>query len=274
MPLRSILAAYAGDAQGSSGLRFAIGLARRHAARLTGIVWHGPTPLETRYRRFMTKEIHEVLAARDQALVADMRADFDGRVAAEGLADRAAFIDLKGRSDFSLATCARGFDLTVFGSRAIEVGREHFAARPDVVALRSGRPVVLVPQAFDAQSLGERAVFAWDGKRAAARALGDALHILGHRGPVTVLSVERRQTEAPDDGIMALLAAHGIEAEHVIQPEGPGGVAQTLLDACAARQAGLLIMGAYEHSKFAEDLLGGVTRDIMDRASVPVLMAH
>lgn len=274
MALKSILAVYAGEAEGSSGLRLAVGLARRHDSRLTGIVWHGPNPLETRYQRFMTKEVLDILAARDEALVADMRADFDARIAAEGLADRAAFIDLKGRSDFSLAACARGYDLTVFGSRAIEVGREHFAARPDVVALRSGRPVMLVPQAFDAQPLGDRAVFAWDGKRAAARALGDALHVLGHRGPITVLSVGRRPQAGSDDDIMALLAAHGVEAERVVEPEGPGGVARTLLDACAARQAGLLIMGAYEHSKFAEDLLGGVTRDIMDGASVPVLMAH
>lgn len=274
MPLRSILAAYAGDAQGSSGLRFAVNLVRGHGARLTGIVWRGPMPLETRYRRFMTKDLQEVLAAHDRAIVDDMRADFESRVAAEGLADRAAFIDLKGRSDFSLAACARGFDLTVFGSRAIEVGREHFAARPDVVALRSGRPVMLVPQAFDAQPLGRRAVFAWDGKRAAARALGDALHVLEHRGPITVLSVGRAPQAETEEAVMGLLEAHGVDAEFIVEPERAGGVARTLLDVCADRQAGLLIMGAYEHSKFAEDLLGGVTRDIMDFATVPVLMAH
>ena len=274
MALKSILAAYAGDAEGSSGLRFAIGLARNRDAHLTGVVWHGPSPLETRYRRFMTQEIHDVLAARDQALVDEMRADFDARIAAEGLGDRAAFIDLKGGTDFSLAACARGYDLTVIGSRAMQVGREHFTARPDVVALRSGRPVVLVPQDFDAKPLGPRMVFAWDGKRAATRALADALHILGHRGPVTVLSVGRGPQAESGDDIMAFLARHGLEAERVVQTEGTGGIARTLLAACAERDAGLLVMGAYEHSKFAEDLLGGVTRDIMDHADRPVLMSH
>ena len=33
-------------------------------------------------------------------------------------------------------------------------------------------------------------------------------------------------------------------------------------------------MGAYEHSKFSEDLLGGVTRDILENATLPVLMSH
>jgi nucleotide-binding universal stress UspA family protein len=33
-------------------------------------------------------------------------------------------------------------------------------------------------------------------------------------------------------------------------------------------------MGAYEHSKFSEDLLGGVTQDILERARLPILMSH
>ena len=38
--------------------------------------------------------------------------------------------------------------------------------------------------------------------------------------------------------------------------------------------AGILVMGAYEHSKFSEDLLGGVTRDILENADLPLLMSH
>jgi nucleotide-binding universal stress UspA family protein len=33
-------------------------------------------------------------------------------------------------------------------------------------------------------------------------------------------------------------------------------------------------MGAYEHSKFSEDLWGGVTRDILVDAHLPVMMSH
>jgi nucleotide-binding universal stress UspA family protein len=73
---------------------------------------------------------------------------------------------------------------------------------------------------------------------------------------------------------MALLARHGIPAEQVIRPGGSAGIARTILDTCSEVGAGLLIMGAYEHSKFAEDLLGGVTREILDTAHLPVLMSH
>ena len=67
---------------------------------------------------------------------------------------------------------------------------------------------------------------------------------------------------------------HGIEAELALRPAGAGGIGATILQACDDLGAGLLIMGAYEHSRFSEDLLGGTTKDILARAPLPVLMAH
>jgi len=70
------------------------------------------------------------------------------------------------------------------------------------------------------------------------------------------------------------LRRHGIEAEAMVRPADRGGVARTLMEVCQEVGAGLLVMGAYEHSKFSEDILGGVTRDIFDEAPLPVLMSH
>lgn len=65
MSIKSILAAYSGDAKGSSGLRIALAMARKYDAHLTGVVWHGPSVMESRYRSYMTREILDLLAARD-----------------------------------------------------------------------------------------------------------------------------------------------------------------------------------------------------------------
>ncbi len=40
------------------------------------------------------------------------------------------------------------------------------------------------------------------------------------------------------------------------------------------RDADLLVMGAYGHSRFREAILGGATRDMLEEAEVPVLLAH
>jgi len=43
---------------------------------------------------------------------------------------------------------------------------------------------------------------------------------------------------------------------------------------CEDMQADLLVMGAYGHSRFREALLGGATRDMLERAEIPVMMHH
>lgn len=38
--------------------------------------------------------------------------------------------------------------------------------------------------------------------------------------------------------------------------------------------ADLIVMGGYGHARPRERLFGGVTRDVLARACIPVLMAH
>jgi nucleotide-binding universal stress UspA family protein len=274
MSIKSILASYRGDAASCSGLELALYMAEKYQSHLTGVVWHGPSVIESRFGSYIPRDVAEMLAERDAGAVAEIRAEFEAHVAERGDPARTSFLDLAGVSDFSLADCARGYDIVVMGRHTIEAGREHFSARPDVVALRSGRPVIVVPTDYRNAALGEHALVAWDGKRAAARALGDAMHILETKTRVTVLTVGGTAPDKPGDDVMALLARHGIPAERVVRPASRAGISATILDACAEVGAELLVMGAYEHSKFSEDLLGGVTRDILERAEIPVLMSH
>ena len=241
---------------------------------LTGVVWHGRAFLETRYRGFLSSEVISTLRTRDAEILSEIRSDFDERIFAEGLQGQSSFLDLDGGSDSSLAECARAYDIVVMGNRAAAFGREHFEARPDVVALRSGRPLVLVQKDYLPAEINEHAVIAWDGKRAAARALGDALQILDTKSKVTVLTVGNTRIRPSASDIIVLLRRHGIEAEAFARPASRGGVAQTLMEVCKEIGAGLLVMGAYEHSKFSEDILGGVTQDIFNEAHLPVLMSH
>lgn len=274
MAIRSILAAYSGEAENSSGLGLALWLARKHGAHLTGVVWRGPSPVESRFRSFMTRDVIDMLERRAAEAMGAVQDGFRSRVAAEGGSATASFIDLESTSEFSLSKCAMAYDLVVMGSRAAAVGRDHMAARPDVVALRSGRPVILVPHDYPVASLGTNAVFAWDGKRAAARAFGDAMALLDDGARVTVLSVGEAPRNGVGDDMVSLLRRHGMSADALVKPAGAQGVSQTILDSCSELGGDLLVMGAYEHSKFREDIIGGVTQDILENARLPVLMSH
>jgi nucleotide-binding universal stress UspA family protein len=156
------------------------------------------------------------------------------------------------------------------------VGPMNFAPSPSVVALQSGRPVVITPPGPSQRPFGDGAVLAWDGKRASARALADAMPLLTPGAPVTVLSIgaDEAHLRGPGRDPVEQLRRHGFDARFRLKPAGREGIAATLLGEVEALGAGVLVMGAYEHSKFGEDLIGGVTATILAEARVPVLMAH
>jgi nucleotide-binding universal stress UspA family protein len=272
MPIRSILVAVGPEPAACAACRLAFLMARKHGAHVAGALWHGPAPLATRWRGFLTEDLATMLAERDAREVARIGEAFRTLATREAPPLGASFGDLGGETGASLAAAARGHDIVVMQRRPDDAASAQFSARPDIVALRGGRPVVIAPDGFAADALNERAVVAWDGRRAAARALGDAMHILESKSHVTVLTVGDDGPDGAD--VMALLARHGVPAERRTAPVARGGVAAAILDACETEGAGLLVMGAYEHSKFSEDVLGGVTRDILDGARLPVLMAH
>lgn len=92
---------------------------------------------------------------------------------------------------------------------------------------------------------------------------------------VRILSADgyqRRGPAAPE--LAAYLALHGINADIVMFPSIRNSVGAGLLE--AARQFGcdLLSMGAYSHSRLRQLILGGVTRHVLENASIPVMMTR
>ena len=134
----------------------------------------------------------------------------------------------------------------------------------------SGRPVLCAP-AGARDTLPGRMAILWNGSAQAARAVGDALPLLMKAESVAVISLnERDEAEGPSAAdLVDQLKLHGARAlAQNIERGGHDGSA-TLLDAAIAFGAGLLVMGAYGHSRFRELILGGVTRHVLSHATVP-----
>jgi nucleotide-binding universal stress UspA family protein len=148
---------------------------------------------------------------------------------------------------------------------------------PEDVILACGRPTLVVPYAGHFERCGENVLVAWNGSREAARAMQDALPFLAMSKSVSVLLVnpgEDADVELADEVVLHL-ARHGLPAKaQVVRNEFALDIAEVILAKIAELGADLLVMGAYSHSRLRETLLGGVTRDILRKMSVPVLMAH
>jgi nucleotide-binding universal stress UspA family protein len=51
-------------------------------------------------------------------------------------------------------------------------------------------------------------------------------------------------------------------------------IAEAMLSRAADLSADLVVMGAYGHARWAERVLGGATRGLLESMTVPVLMSH
>lgn len=183
-------------------------------------------------------------------------------------------------ADVGLVQQARYADLVVLSQTDPGLsGPALLRQLPEHVALHGGRPVLLVPYAGAFQHLDHHALVAWDGSRAATRAVTDALPMLCSSRQVTLAVFERARHDQPGDlpgaDIAPYLARHGVRLEVVQQSSQAGDdVGAALLSLAADRGADLLVMGAYGHQRWREILLGGVTRRVLQSMTLPVLLAH
>ena len=170
-------------------------------------------------------------------------------------------------------------DLVVLGqddaSSAADVSVHGLAGH---VLMEVGRPVLIVPSAGQFEGVARNAVVAWNGSRESAVALHAALPALRCASRVTLVSF-RHPNEEDDDrkpsvaDMLQFLSRHGIHAtfERNITDID---VADALLSRVSDLGADLLVMGGYGHSRLRELVLGGVTRQLLAKMTVPVLMAH
>lgn len=147
---------------------------------------------------------------------------------------------------------------------------------PEYVMLGAVRPVLLAPYARDCAGVDGCALVAWNGSPEATRAIGHALPLLRRATQVVVASFAeddagRQGAQSPE--LLSWLRRHGIQAElHEQKPADGAGSA--LLSLAQQRQAALIVMGGYGHTRFHELMLGGATRTMLMHTTTPVLMAH
>ena len=178
-----------------------------------------------------------------------------------------------------LLLLARHHDLTAV---VLEGSDPQRRAELETLIFASGGPVLAVPArpaapprpAAPATPL--RVVLAWDGSRAAARALRDAMPILAGADPVSLVTLDDDKAIDPAGiaGALAWLAHHGIRARHLARSRGDSPVGETLQAIAVSQQADLLVMGAYGHNRLLQLVLGGATRAILHAPRLPILLSH
>ena len=177
--------------------------------------------------------------------------------------------------------------------RQIEVIRHHgllsditAVAQPDLdrnigtntlqaALFSTGRPVMMCPEAKSKipENLGQNIALAWDGSVESSRAVMQTLSLLKSAEQVTIITNTTDTIKVSPEELSEFLAMHSVQANIAIISKS-SNVSRSILDQAAAIGADMLVLGAYGNSKNLERVAGGVTQDVIDHATLPVVFVN
>ncbi|MCX7381849.1 MAG: universal stress protein [Alphaproteobacteria bacterium] len=183
----------------------------------------------------------------------------------------ASFAAITGREEDIVAQQARLADLTIVPHPQSEDDVSSSDAL-HAVLFDSGRPVMIAPHT-PPTTIGSRICIAWNGTAESASGVQAAMPWMQRAEAIRVLTAEGYQRRGPEAQDLAeYLALHGIKVEVATFQPVEKTVGQGLLKAAQNFGADLLVMGAYSHSRLRQLILGGVTRVVLEKAGIPVIM--
>ena len=176
----------------------------------------------------------------------------------------------------SIEKSARCFDLTIIDR--LDDFLDPASAIFETVLFGSGRPVLIATPTKKPVERFRTAVLAWDGSSHATRVLSSALALFPDLKSISIFTAAREGEESlvPASEIAAHIQRHDIETDVVsLNVRGEDQHVGVLIAEHAGRKnADLIVMGGYGHSRIREFILGGVTEYLSKVAPVPILLAH
>ncbi len=259
--------------------KLAAELARVTGAHLTGVAL-AVDPVVPVYTVAAPIPTDFIVAAHEQSM-----ADANAALAAFDAIGQAAGITSEGRLAESISGDFTGVvrntlltDLAVVGQEDPDVDGEPLrGALIEALLFQAGVPTLLVPTRGVSELKTQKAIVAWNGSVQAARAVRAAMPLLARAESVIVAIVD--EGAAPTDiaqgaDIGAYLARHDLKVDVRVIANAHEGAGAAILNLASEEAADWLVMGAYGHSRIRQFLLGGVTRHVLGRSPIPILMAH
>jgi nucleotide-binding universal stress UspA family protein len=287
MALKDLLVCLDQTGAAVTRLRLAADLARRHGSRLTALFVRELSQDQSEMRKnaelgLASGNDFDRVTQLIQRLIDDtterLRAMIEDLSRQHGL--EIEWRDLDGTASGVAPEEARYADLCILGPGNPQDGASVGYGFTERLLFETGRPLVFVPEFGAFESLGRHIVIGWNASRPAARAVSDALPLIERAERTTVVTIDSADFADHDGGpaadrLVRHLKHHNQAIDAVRITNVPAGaIAATLQDRARELGADLVVTGAYGHPKLWERLVGGVTRDLFDRTTLPMLMSH
>jgi nucleotide-binding universal stress UspA family protein len=283
MSLKDILVFLDASSASEGRLRLATRIARDHGASLSAVFAYSdqaaasPPGVGAPSRGMMAQLIPSMADITQSAMFVDAAKQLF-RECLHSFGGEGDWHQLDRTNEAELIALARTADLTIIG-QINPNARSASTWRPQDIVVACGRPVLMVPYIGNFVEVGRRVLIAWDGSREAVRALNDALPVIAAAEEVTVMTVHARDKDlqrnrCATERIIHHLARHGIAARVDQRVQRDNVISDMLLSRAMDFYVDLIVAGAYHHSSLRETLVGGLSRDLFQRMTVPVLMSH
>lgn len=173
---------------------------------------------------------------------------------------------------------ARFSDLTVLDRPYGETAPGDAEAVTEAALFEGGCPVLVLPDGGLPAAPPRRILVAWNQSVEALAAIRRALPLLqaAEMVEITIIDPRRGGPERSDPGgaLTQMLTRHGVRVEIAVLARTEPAISDEIARRATEIDADLIVMGAYGHSRFREAILGGATRNMLEKARVPVLMAR
>lgn len=279
--IKSMLVFTDGSDSGTTACRYAIALAKELGAELTGCHvldsrmlegplmadisgWIGAQPFSGQLKQF-----RDLMEQKGDAVV-------------EALADLAASEGLDIEVNLRMGHPARVLleeeahaEMIVLGRHGEhrEMGGGFIGSTAERVARHSAKPCLITPDEY--APIG-KILCGYDGSSHAGKALHEAIELaLALQKPLVILSIAedndlRVAREWAEDGIR-MARAHECAAANLVLPGRPEVIIPEKADELGC---GLIVVGAYGHSRIREMILGSTTHSLITRSTKPILLVR
>lgn len=277
MTYTTIMVSLALDQPNEARLAVAGQIAERFDAGLIGIAASVFSPP----LYFTTGEQAQDLIDQGQASIERRMSELEAQFR-EAAKDRARQIEWRCAIDFParyVLQQARCADIIVTGGHSDAFSDPFAVVTPKDLVMEAGRPLLVVPDSVDWLDLRSILV-AWKDTPEARRAIVDSLPMLRKAKDVTVAEIvmaggSRTPAVSRVRDVVTWLSRHGVSASELVPEQNHDRDATVQLDAMAADLgAGVVVAGAYGHSRFRELILGGMTQHLITQSERCVLLSH
>lgn len=277
MTYATVMVSLALDQPNEARLAVAGQIAERFDAGLIGIVASVFSPP----LYFTTGEQAQALIDQGQASINRRMSELEAQFR-EATKNRAKHIEWRCAIDFParyVLQQARCADIIVSGGHSNAFSDPFALVTPKDLVMEAGRPLLVVPDSIDWLDLRSMLV-AWKDTPEARRAIVDSLPMLRKAKDVTVAEIVEAGGSRPlavsrVRDVITWLSRHGVSASELVAQQNHDRDATVQLDAMAADVgAGVVVAGAYGHSRFREMILGGMTQHLITQTERCVLLSH